>query len=649
MGIIFIFCSNFYWIACTLIILSISSQVNALQLILNDNDVRGGWISGNLKISDPNPKEKDLKYEIFWGNNPNNKLGQYRPLTRFSRSDNGSLNLKIHLKNLRIPPGATHFIISSVLENNQSYPILSYPIIDLGVPTYKAEGLSFQQTRSEAGRIQGEIRIVPAFNERDIVSYAVYWGSAEDVVIRSEGSLVVIPKPGFFGSLWRGINQPWTEPGNFFEIDKRLPPDATHLIVFTRNEEGQMSEGMPFNLETEEEEVLPVVSMKWEPTKSDKGFIAGTVEMERLEDESGFTHYLLAWGRDSETRMDQYPILAQYEVRGIRDGIMEKDLKIETLGPMDQKLNITVAQDEGLKLAYTFTEKQRIPIGATHLLLLTQRKFWFEEDAERKIGKVIASVPLDDSVGLDTEFKVVRDSIDTEPTPLEVTEASIQGPRGSDWRDAQYRGIGLGISFSGLNSMVLSYDYNSSPDTQWHLQFDLTGPMVQSWFSALQMTGIGADMGNIAGSSSGSSLEISRSLVSLGYRWFVDPDWVWGLSEGLFYGAGLGYGTATLNYSGKYSTASSSIGGGESFSATQTVYSHNTSSQGMTVSLEAGWQGYENYMVHLALQPTFYVGYKDGYDETKIMPELNHQSTVSERWEKTRNLNRLTLGVGLFF
>ena len=58
-------------------------------------------------------------------------------------------------------------------------------------------------------------------------------------------------------------------------------------------------------------------------------------------------------------------------VRGIRDGIMEKDLKIETLGPMDQKLNITASEDEGLKLAYTFTEKQRIPMGATHLLLLT--------------------------------------------------------------------------------------------------------------------------------------------------------------------------------------------------------------------------------------------------------------------------------------
>ena len=106
---------------------------------------------------------------------------------------------------------------------------------------------------------------------------------------------------------------------------------------------------------------------------------------------------------------------------------------------------------------------------------------------------------------------------------------------------------------------------------------------------------------------------------------------------------------ASLNYTGKYNQATSSIGSGESFFATQTTYRHSTSSQGMTVSLEVGWHGYENYMLHLALQPTFYVGYKDGYDKTKIMSELNHQSTVSERWEKTQNLNRLTLGVGLFF
>ena len=141
----------------------------SLKLELNDKDQRGGWLSGILEIIDNHTESEYQNYEIFWGNNPNSKLGQYRPLTRFSRSDNGSFNLKIQLKNLRIPPGATHFIISSVLENNQSYPILSYPIIDLGIPTYKAEGLSFQQTRSEAGRIQGEIRILPAFNQVPMV------------------------------------------------------------------------------------------------------------------------------------------------------------------------------------------------------------------------------------------------------------------------------------------------------------------------------------------------------------------------------------------------------------------------------------------------------------------------------------------------
>jgi len=65
----------------------------------------------------------------------------------------------------------------------------------------------------------------------------------------------------------------------------------------------------------------------------------------------------------------------------------------------------------------------------------------------------------------------------------------------------------------------------------------------------------------------------------------------------------------------------------------------------MTLSLEAGWQGHENHIVHLALQPTFYVGYY----VTKIMPTLNHQSIVNDRWKQTRNLNRITMGVGVFF
>ncbi len=616
-----------------------------------DKDQRGGWLSGAILIKDDS--EKSASYEIYWGNNPGTILGNYRYLIQIPSKLDTPLNFKLELNELKIPPGATHLIFYSVYENNQKVLKSSYPIIDFGVPTSKAQNLSFQQSKREAGRIQGEVRIVPAFNERDIDAYAVYWGSAEDTVIRRVGSIAVVPKPGFFGSLWRGVNKPWTEPGYFLDINERLPPDATHLIAFTRNEEGQMSEGVSFQLEPEEDIPIPETTLKLNSKISEKGFIAGELVLERLKDESGFTHYLLAWGGDSESRLDHVPNLVQYEVRGIQDGVAEKLLKVETLGPMEQKLSILPKQGDQQSLSYIFPEQYRIPFGATHILLLTQQKFWFEEDAERKIGKVIASVPLDPK---NDPMKVAIPTDEAEDTkdadlaiPPESKDQALKEPAGSDWRKSEYRGIGIGVSFSGLNSLVLGYDYNSGPDTQWHLQFDLTGPIVQNWFRTWRMTGFGSDMGNLADSASGSSLEISRSLVSLGYRWFVDPDWVWGLSEGLFYGAGVGYGTASLKYYGKYTIASSSISGGESFSATQTHYYHNASAQGMTLSLEAGWQGHENYIVHLALQPTFYVGYKDGYDETKIMPTLNHQSIVSERWKQTRNLNRITMGVGVFF
>ena len=43
---------------------------------------------------------------------------------------------------------------------------------------------------------------------------------------------------------------------------------------------------------------------------------------------------------------------------------------------------------------FRFPKNSRIPTGATHLLLLMQQKFWFEEGADSRIGRVIASVPL---------------------------------------------------------------------------------------------------------------------------------------------------------------------------------------------------------------------------------------------------------------
>ena len=65
--------------------------------------------------------------------------------------------------------------------------------------------------------------------------------------------------------------------------------------------------------------------------------------------------------------------------------------------------------------------------------------------------------------------------------------------------------------------------------------------------------------------------------------------------------------------------------------------------------MEMGWQGHRNYSLHLAILPSYYIGYEDGYDEMKIPVNPNQRSTVTERWESTQNLNRLLLGVGIYF
>jgi hypothetical protein len=143
-----------------------NDNLNSINVELLDQEVRGGWLSGDLTIIKSTSANKIYEYEINWGNNPSTKLSNYRPLFKISKVGSDPQIIEIQLKNFGIPPGATYFIIDSVLENNQSVPVFSYPIVDLGVPTYKAVGLSFQQTRSEAGKIQGEIRILPSFNER---------------------------------------------------------------------------------------------------------------------------------------------------------------------------------------------------------------------------------------------------------------------------------------------------------------------------------------------------------------------------------------------------------------------------------------------------------------------------------------------------
>ena len=208
----------------------------------------------------------------------------------------------------------------------------------------------------------------------------------------------------------------------------------------------------------------------------------------------------------------------------------------------------------------------------------------------------------------------------------------------------------MGLSVAGLNGIVTFYDYNLDYDLQLHYSMELTGPQVNSAFKALRLTEESTEMLSIAASGSGNTLEINRSLFSATMRWFVDESVLWGISDGFFYGAGGGLGYATLKYKGKDTAAVATISGDtESYDSIATEYNHSTIGYGIFAVLDAGWQGKENYYFQLSIQPTFYIAYQDGYEDTSIPENPNQRSAVTDRWSKAKDLTRVLLGFGIFF
>jgi len=643
-------------------------------LVFTDNDARGGLLTGDLIFTVPKKNPSKIKdYVIYWGNNPHQRLGMFRPITKLPLAGPGS-KIRLQFNKTRVPQSATHFLLYARSESGNETEIYSLRLIDKGVPKNKAQDIIFEQTGKEGNRVHGEIRITRAWDERDVTHYAVYWGEGQNTVLRTQPAVMVIEKRSWLGSLGVQFMAPWRGSALTEEIDILLPPEATHLIVFTRNNEGQMSEGKFVKLKgMQEEKKTENLRLILEKKTSAVGFINGNLRLIRTKFEEDFSHFLFFWGKGEQTRLGEHPPFAQIEVKKFKDGLTDKEIQVSTISQMDQEIDVKTEGKSRPELRYKFPENTIVPKGATHILVYTQKKFWFQDDAERRLKGPIANVSVMDPAGSKKKEKVLvnikeglknfslskfkkqeessAEEIDNFESIIKTEEENEDKTReGSQWRISEYRGLGLGMSFTGLNGIVTFYDYNLDYDLQLHYSVELTGSQVNSAFKALRLTEESTEMQSIAASGSGNTLEINRSLFSATLRWFVDESLLWGISDGIFYGAGVGLGYATLKYQGKDTAAVATISGdSETYDSIATEYNHSTIGYGLFAVLDGGWQGKENYYFQFSLQPSFYIVYQDGYEETSIPENPNQRSAVTDRWDKAKDLTRILLGFGIFF
>ncbi len=660
-----------------LFIFFVSLELSASKnewLKFTDNDSRGGWISGDMEVTIPNDlswkgiNNSNLKFALYWGNNPYQRLGMFLPIVKFPMKKTGG-KIKITFKVTKVPPGATHIILFLIDEKDKSEKdYFSLPFFDKGVPESKPQGIIFEQIAKKGNSIKGRIILSRAWDERNLSHYAVYWGTGPRTVLRSKPPLKIIKKRSWFESLLTQIRSPWSESDIIEEVEVLMPNEATHLIAFSRNEEGQMNVGVSFELESIKlKKNISKNKLILDRTHSPIGIISGEVILNRKKIESGSHDYLFFWGEDDKKRLSDLPPITKFEIKKIRDGLIEKEILVSSKSMMDQKLQVTSIKDGSRVLKYKFPSNTFVPQNAKYILAYKQQKFWFESDVERKLEGPIGSVSLDDPEGTKNKIKIKK-KLKTELKDFSITkfknkkdlkkdDSNIDSKSynetkntAPDWRVSEYRGLGLGFSFSGLNGISVFYDYNLDNNRQFHFELDLTGPQVASVFKTLRLTNEGSDMESVGKSLSGNSLEINRTLFSTIYRWFVDESLVWGISEGFFYGAGAGFGYSTLQYRGRDSTASAIISGeNETFNSTTTDYSHSTTGMGLFALLDAGWQGLKNYYFQISIQPSVYILYSDGFDEESIPVNPGQRSIVKDRWTKSKNPSRIILGFGVFF
>ena len=626
-----------------------SSAETPVRMEFADTHPKGGMVAGVVRIEVLEPLPGVEEHVLYWGGNPHEKLGNYRPLATRPVPETPKEPWLLEFKSARVPPAATHFVLLVRDAQDQEYPLASLPLLDFGVPEQKAENIRFRKDELSGDLLKGMVRVKRAWNERDVKRYVVYWGDGPDRVLRKRRNVGAFPKRDWWGSLWSGMRAPFKTQDYLLSIEETVPPEAKYLLVYTRNDEGQMSLGVSTSLGIDKPVKENTVELRFTNAEQEAGRISGKVKLVRTKPETGSAVYSVYWAQDAQTRLEGVPPLTEFEIQGFRDGLKAREMLVSSPDATERQLQVT--REGGLlrKLGYTIPDRSRIPKGATHLLVLRQQKLWFQKTVDRRQGRVLASVPIIPTEQLRTIRKlpdpvILGVSPESDPT-LAATEDE---PAVRRWRDREYRGLGLGMTFSGVTGIVLHYHYNLAASWQLQGMLDYTGKGVAGLFGALKLVDEQLKSGTDSVSKSGGTFDVSRTMVSGSLRWFIPGFLTFGLAENLYFGLVIGGASATLNYDNSVATYPN-----------PTRYQHQASANFGFMGLDMGWQGTENYFLEIALMPVAKFADKDSFEETGIPDERALMSSfagtktqreyVKTGWTATKNPTRMMVSVGVAF
>ena len=315
---------------------------SATSIAFTDTDANGSEIAGTVGITAASDESDVSNYVLYWGTDTATKQSA-TPITTVAKTGENLTYTVAADTSIPSSPVATHLLVFTSNEAGEMTAGVAVAIVDLGLPTNAAVSMSFTDTDTDGGEITGTVNITKAISEADVTHYELYWGS-DTTTKQSATPITTIAVTG--SDLTYSIPANTTVPSG---------PTATHLLVFTKNSEGEMTTGVSAATGDVGIPTNTAASVSFTDTDLDGDEVSGTVTITKAASESSVTHYVLYWGSDGTTKQNA--------------------------------TEITSIAATGSNVTYTLAANTTIPTGptASHLLVFTKNA-----DGEMATGVNIA-------------------------------------------------------------------------------------------------------------------------------------------------------------------------------------------------------------------------------------------------------------------
>ena len=274
-------------------IIDLGVPVNApVSVAFVDVDPIAGKLNGRISVTRAANERDVSEYVIYWGSDKSTKLDA-KCLAKIAKRD-GELFVDIPSGTIK-PENATQLLVFSKNDGGEMAEGVSATIIDKGVPEHAAVSVSFSDTNPAGGLLSGIVEITRSLNESDVKAYVIYWGTSAARKLNSP-AIAALEKTA-------------EKLAHEFPADGTMkPPDATHILVFTKNDDGEMATGINQLIVDRGVPVNSAVSLSFADTNLAAGKLSGNAVITKASDEWDVTHYVLYWGSNASTKLNSTPI-----------------------------------------------------------------------------------------------------------------------------------------------------------------------------------------------------------------------------------------------------------------------------------------------------------------------------------------------------